>query len=168
MAATTDYWEMARARLRREAGCRVAMLEEITDAIVSDDLKSGGSLLRKCFMVPGGFAAVGESIGASGEAVERMLAPGNNPSTQDLLRILACLQEREGMRFDAAGVYCRRGARRRDRGELDAAIADFDEAIRLDPQNKVAARQRVAAVALRDGRAEQSAAAHRLRLAAAK
>lgn len=36
--------------------------------------------------------------------------------------------------FNPAAAYCQRGLRRRDKGDLDAAIADFDEAIRLQPK----------------------------------
>lgn len=169
MAQTDDFDEIVLKQLREGADFRRAMLEEISEAIASEEPELGGSLLREVASAAGGFAAVGERIGASAQAVERMLSPERGaPNTKDLLRILACLQEREGVRFDAAGIYCRRGERRRDKGELDAAIADFDEAIRLNPKHNAAVRHRAAAVALRDGKAEQSAPAHRLHLAAAK
>ena len=104
MPPTKDFDEIFLARLRRDAGCRLAMLEEIRETIASEELELGKSLLRDVAEATGGFAAVGESIGASAEDVERMLGAEGNPGAGELLRILACLQEREGARSAAANV----------------------------------------------------------------
>ena len=56
-------------------------------------------------------------------------------------------REKPKSNFNPVAAYCQRGQRRLGKGDLDGAIADFDEAIRLKPDYEEAIRSRDSALA---------------------
>ena len=119
--------------MKRDADFRREMLAGSAETLMDDDLELSKVMLRQCVGAVLGFDALGEAIGKPSKSVIHMLSAKGKPTPENLFNILACLQKQEGMNFDPAALYCQRGSRRHEKGDLDGAIADFDEAIRLKP-----------------------------------
>ena len=99
MVLTEDFRQTILRRARRDAGFRVALLQEAIECIAAGELEVGKSMLRNHINASLGFDALGAAIGKSPKSVMRMFGPKGNPTSANLSNILACLQEREGVCF---------------------------------------------------------------------
>jgi len=99
MPLTREFRETVHARAKRDPAYRRALLSEGLECFLDGDLDTGKSVLRDYINATVGFEELGALIGKSPKSLMRMLGPSGNPQANNLLRIIAKLQELEGVRF---------------------------------------------------------------------
>lgn len=95
MALTKAFNETVKSKLSKSAGFRRALLKESVEAMISGDLETGKSLLRKYINGTIGFVKLGESLDRSPKALMRMFSAAGNPQANNLFEIIAFLQKVE-------------------------------------------------------------------------
>jgi DNA-binding phage protein len=100
MALTTSFNEMVKARLQASAGFRRALLRESLTSMLTGDLETGKSLLRKYINGTVGFIQLGADLGRSPKVLMRMFSPTGNPQARSLFEIIAHLQRLDGTRLE--------------------------------------------------------------------
>ena len=96
MATTRDFNDTVRADLQNNAEYRRAFLREAVGCVVSGDVETGKSVLRKYINGTVGFVALGEAVGRSPKTLMQMLGPKGNPTITNIFDIVAYLQKVEG------------------------------------------------------------------------
>lgn len=96
MALTRSFNQTVKARLQASDGFRRALLREAVSAMISGDLDTGKSVLRKYINGTVGFVQLGADLGRSPKVLMRMLSPTGNPQARNLFEIVAHLQHLEG------------------------------------------------------------------------
>jgi hypothetical protein len=96
MALTKDFNETVKARLQTSSKFRKALLREAVGAMITGDVETGKSLLRKYINGTVGFVKLGEELGRSPKTLMRMLSLTGNPHARGLFEIVALLQRLEG------------------------------------------------------------------------
>ena len=96
MATTRDFNETVRADLQHSAEYRRAFLREAVGCVVSGDVETGKSVLRKYINGTVGFVALGEAVGRSPKTLMQMLGPKGNPTITNFFDIVTYLQKVEG------------------------------------------------------------------------
>jgi hypothetical protein len=96
MALTKDFNATVKARLQTSAKFRKALLREAVGAMITGDVETGKSLLRKYINGTVGFVKLGEELGRSPKTLMRMLSLTGNPHARGLFEIVALLQRVEG------------------------------------------------------------------------
>lgn len=97
MALTRDFKETIRARATRDPAFRRALLKEAMEIFFSGDTSTGKAVLRDYIKATIGFETLGRSIDRPPKSLMRMLGPKGNPSSDNLFRIVSCLQKNEGI-----------------------------------------------------------------------
>jgi hypothetical protein len=108
MGTTKDFNETVRADLQNSAEYRRALLREAVGCVVSGDVETGKSVLRKYINGTVGFVALGEAVGRSPKTLMQMLGPRGNPTITNFFDIVAHLQKVEGATLaviDAPGPH---------------------------------------------------------------
>jgi DNA-binding phage protein len=100
MALTRDFKETIRARVRRDPGFRKALLREGIENLLSGDVETGKIILRDFINATVGFTKLSDVTRRSAKSLMRMLGPHGNPQARNLFKIVAYLQEAEGVRFE--------------------------------------------------------------------
>ena len=96
MALTKSFNETIKAKLVQSAGFRRALLREAVECMISGDLETGKSVLRKYINGTVGFVTLGADLGRSPKVLMRMFSPSGNPQAKNLFEIVAYLQKAEG------------------------------------------------------------------------
>lgn len=96
MSTTRDFNETVRADLQDSAEYRRAFLREAVGCVVSGDVETGKSVLRKYINGTIGFVALGEAVGRSSKTLMQMLGPKGNPTITNFFDIVTYLQKVEG------------------------------------------------------------------------
>ncbi len=96
MGTTKDFNETVRTDLQHSADYRRAILREAVGCVVSGDVETGKSLLRKYINGTVGFVALGEAVGRSSKTLMQMLSPKGNPTITNFFEIVTYLQKLEG------------------------------------------------------------------------
>ena len=96
MALTKSFNETIKARLQQSEGYRRALLREAVSCMISGDLETGKSVLRKYINGTIGFVQLGADLRRSPKVLMRMLGPRGNPQARSLFEIVAHLQKIEG------------------------------------------------------------------------
>jgi hypothetical protein len=96
MGTTKDFNETVRADLQNSAEYRRSFLREAVGAVVSGDVETGKSVLRKYINGTLGFVALGEAVGRSSKTLMQMLGPKGNPTITNFFEIVSYLQKIEG------------------------------------------------------------------------
>ena len=96
MGTTKDFNETVRADLQNSAEYRRATLREAVGCVVSGDVETGKSVLRKYINGTLGFVALGEAVGRSSKTLMQMLGPRGNPTITNFFEIVSYLQKIEG------------------------------------------------------------------------
>ena len=99
MGTTKDFNETVRADLQNSAEYRRAYLREAVGCVVSGDVETGKSVLRKYINGTIGFVALGEAVGRSSKTLMQMLGPRGNPTITNFFEIVTYLQKVEGSSF---------------------------------------------------------------------
>jgi DNA-binding phage protein len=100
MPLTRDFKKNIQARARREPAFRKALLREAIEAMLSGDLDTGKTILRDYINATVGFEELAEAAEIPSKSLMRMFGPSGNPRAENLLGIIALLQEREGFHFE--------------------------------------------------------------------
>jgi hypothetical protein len=96
MPLTKSFNETVKAKLQRSESFRRALLREAVSCMLSGDLDSGKSVLRKYINGTIGFVQLGADLGRSPKVLMRMFSPTGNPQAKNLFEIVAHLQKIEG------------------------------------------------------------------------
>jgi DNA-binding phage protein len=96
MALTKSFNETVKSQLQKSEKFRRALLREALDAMLTGDLETGKSLLRKYINGTVGFVQLGAELGRSPKTLMRMFGPSGNPQAKNLFKIVAYLQRSEG------------------------------------------------------------------------
>src|SRR5271170_6220695 len=96
MALTKSFKETVKNRLQRSERFRRALLREAVGCMLSGDVETGKSVLRKYINGTIGFVQLGNDLGRSPKVLMRMFSPAGNPQAKNLFEIVAYLQKIEG------------------------------------------------------------------------
>ena len=104
MPLTRDFRETIQARVQRDPAFRQELLKEGIDCLLSGEVEVGKAVLRDFINATIGFKTLGNLTGKSPKSLMRMFGPDGNPQARNLFDIIACLQEREGLRLKVQAV----------------------------------------------------------------
>ena len=104
MPLTRDFRETIQARVERDLGFRHELLKEGIDCLLSGEVETAKAVLRDFINATGGFETLGDLTGKSPKSLMRMFGPNGNPQAKNLFDIIACLQEREGLKLKVQAV----------------------------------------------------------------
>jgi hypothetical protein len=96
MPLTKSFNETIKAKLQTSERLRRALLREAVGCMVSGDIETGKSVLRKYINGTIGFVQLGADLGRSPKVLMRMFGPTGNPQAKNLFEIVAYLQRVEG------------------------------------------------------------------------
>ena len=96
MAHTTSFTEIVNTDFRQNADSRRAFLREAVSCLVSGDVDTGKSVLRKYINGTVGFVKLGADLGKSPKTLMRMFSATGNPQAKNLFEVIAYLQKAEG------------------------------------------------------------------------
>jgi hypothetical protein len=96
MPLTVSFNETIKDKLRKSAGFRRALLKEAVRCMITGDVETGKSLLRKYINGTVGFIKLGADLDRSPKTLMRMFSPKGNPQARNLFEIVAYLQKVEG------------------------------------------------------------------------
>jgi len=96
MPLTKDFNETIGLKIQQSEGFRRALLREAVGCMISGDLETGKSLLRKYINGTVGFIKLGADLGRSPKVLMRMFSSTGNPQAKNLFEIVAYLQKVEG------------------------------------------------------------------------
>jgi DNA-binding phage protein len=99
MALTRDFRQTVQARAQRDAKFRRGLLRDAIEALLSDEAGLGREILRDFINATVGFPELAEKTGIHVKTLHQMFGPRGNPTAANLFRIIACLQEQEGVRL---------------------------------------------------------------------
>ena len=100
MALTRDFKETVQARAQRDPQFRLALIEEAIESLIGGDLDGGRSILSNYINATIGYPALAELTGKDTKSLIRMLRPGGNPTSKNLLSILQHVKEQEGVEIE--------------------------------------------------------------------
>jgi hypothetical protein len=96
MPLTKDFNETVKEQLQKSAYFRRALLKEAVGCMISGDVETGKSVLRKYINGTVGFVKLGADLGRSPKVLMRMFSSTGNPQAKNLFEIVAYLQKIEG------------------------------------------------------------------------
>lgn len=99
MTVTRHFKETLKARIERDSGFRVTLLEEAVERLLAGELDVGKYVLRDYVNATVGFQELGVLTAKSPKSLMRMLGPQGNPQARNLLEIIAHLQKLEGVKL---------------------------------------------------------------------
>ena len=100
MVLTTSFNETLRKKLQESTGFRRALLKEAVGCMITGDVETGKSVLRKYINGTIGFVKLGEELGRSPKVLMRMFSAKGNPQARNLFEIVAYLQKYEGTKLE--------------------------------------------------------------------
>jgi DNA-binding phage protein len=95
MALTRDFREAVKARADRDPAFRKALLAEGIEHLLAGDVDTGKAILRDYINATVGFGELAEEMRCSPKSIMRMFSPSGSPRAQNLLEIVAYLQQEE-------------------------------------------------------------------------
>jgi DNA-binding phage protein len=99
MALTRDFRETVQARVRGDEEFRHGLLRDAVDALLAGETPLGREILRDFINATVGFPALAAQTGIHVKTLHQMFGPKGNPTASNLFKIIASLQEREGVRL---------------------------------------------------------------------
>jgi hypothetical protein len=95
MTLTKSFNETVKTRLQQSQTFRRSLLREAVSCMLSGDVETGKSVLRKYINDTIGFVQLGADLGRSPKVLMRMFGPTGNPQAKNLFEIVAYLQKIE-------------------------------------------------------------------------
>jgi len=95
MAPTRDFRGTVQARSDRDPAFRKALLLEGIENLLAGDVDTGKAMLLDYSNATVGFGELAEEMQCSPKSIMRMFSPSGNPRAQNLLEIVAYLQQEE-------------------------------------------------------------------------
>lgn len=108
MGRTRDFRQVVRARAKRDAAFRRAMLKSGIELMLSDeseDAAIGREKLRDYIHATLGFVELGRLVGKGPRSLQQMFSARGDPTQKNLAAVLAQLKAQEGV---SLGVTLRR------------------------------------------------------------
>jgi hypothetical protein len=96
MVLTRSFNDTIKSRIQQSEGFRRALLREAIGCMITGDLETGKSVLRKYINGTVGFVKLGADLGRSPKVLMRMFSSTGNPQAKNLFEIVAYLQKIEG------------------------------------------------------------------------
>ena len=96
MVLTRSFNDTIKSRIQQSEGFRRALLREAIGCMITGDLETGKSVLRKYINGTVGFVKLGADLGRSPKVLMRMFSTTGNPQAKNLFEIVAYLQKIEG------------------------------------------------------------------------
>jgi len=96
---TRDFRETVQARVQRDAKFRRGLLRDAIEALLAGEIALGREVLRDFINATVGFPELAERTGIHVKTLHQMFGPRGNPTAANLFRIIACLQEQEGVQL---------------------------------------------------------------------
>ena len=96
MPLTKSFNETIKTKIQQSEGFRRALLREAVGCMISGDVETGKSVLRKYINGTVGFVKLGADLGRSPKVLMRMFSTTGNPQAKNLFEIVAYLQKIEG------------------------------------------------------------------------
>lgn len=96
--------KIGQERVRKDSVFRKELLREAVETLISGDLDAGKVNLRAFIKATVGFSRLGDLTCVPDKSLMRMLGPHGNPHARNLLQIVRCLQELEGVRLEIRPV----------------------------------------------------------------
>ena len=96
MVLTRSFNDTIKSRIQQSEGFRRALLREAIGCMITGDLETGKSVLRKYINGTVGFVKLGADLGRSPKVLMRMFSSTGNPQAKNLFEIVAHLQKIEG------------------------------------------------------------------------
>ena len=96
MPLTKSFNTTVKEQLQKSGEFRRALLREAVSCMLTGDLETGKSVLRKYINGTVGFVKLGADLGKSPKVLMRMFSPTGNPQAKNLFEIVAYLQKIEG------------------------------------------------------------------------
>lgn len=97
MALTRDFKDTIKERVLNDPRFREALLKEGIECLLTGDMDTGKAVLRDYINATIGFDALGRATDKSPKSLMRMFGPKGNPQARNLFKIIARLQEHEGI-----------------------------------------------------------------------
>ena len=113
MALTRDFRETVQARVKRDPAFRKGLLSNAMENLLSGDIAAGKELLRDYINATVGFPRLADETNLHVKALHQMFGPNGNPTAANLFRIVAYLQEAEGVRLEVKSERAAPRTRRR-------------------------------------------------------
>ena len=99
MALTRDFKEAVKSRIARDPAFREELLKEGIECLLTGDVDTGKAILRDYINATIGFDALGTITAKSPKSLMRMFGPKGNPQARNIFKIIAHLQEQEGLQL---------------------------------------------------------------------
>jgi DNA-binding phage protein len=99
MALTRDFRETVQARVRSDREFRLGLLRDAIEALLAGEGPLGREILRDFINATVSFPVLAEQTGIHAKTLHQMFGPRGNPTAANLFKIIACLQEHEGVRL---------------------------------------------------------------------
>jgi hypothetical protein len=96
MALTKSFNDTIKSGIQQSEEFRRALLKEAVGCMISGDVETGKSVLRKYINGTIGFVKLGADLGRSPKVLMRMFSTTGNPQAKNLFEIVAYLQKIEG------------------------------------------------------------------------
>ena len=100
MPLTRDFKETIRARAQADPIFRRELLTDAVQTLIDGDVETAKIVLRDYVKATIGFAELGARVDKSPKSLMQMLGPKGNPRTDNLVKILSCLQKHEGVNLE--------------------------------------------------------------------
>jgi hypothetical protein len=100
MPLTKSFNETVKSKLQQSEGFRRALLREAVTCMISGDVETGKSVLRKYINGTIGFVKLGADLDRSPKVLMRMFSATGNPQAKNLFEIVAYLQKIEGTKLE--------------------------------------------------------------------
>ncbi len=105
MALTKDFKSTIRERAQHDSDFRQAMLIEIVNALLSDDISLAKSLLRDFINATISFEPLARLVHKNSKSLHRMFSASGNPTAESLFSVIGVLQKVEGIKITAKVVH---------------------------------------------------------------
>ena len=99
MPLSRDFTETVRKRARRQPKFRRALLRNAVEVLLSGEVETGKSLLRRYVNATVGFKQLAQELGKHEKSLMQMLGPTGNPQARNLFGMIETLQRLEGVEF---------------------------------------------------------------------
>ena len=100
MALTKDFKDTIQARTQRDPAFRKALLHEVVECLLADDVDTGKAVLRDYINATIGFEELSRVFDKSSKSLMRMFGPKGNPQASNLFAVIHYLQDQEGIRLE--------------------------------------------------------------------
>ena len=100
MALTKDFKDTIQARAQRHPAFRKALLHEVVECLLADDVDTGKAVLRDYINATIGFEEISQVFDKSSKSLMRMFGPKGNPQASNLFAVIHYLQEQEGIHLE--------------------------------------------------------------------